>query len=54
LIKKILFLLFLSACSGKQIIENTNRAKNIKNLSTEGIKEEIYNKTKKTLEQIGR
>jgi hypothetical protein len=51
------FLLFLfsfifSNCAGKNIIENSNRIKNISNISKSGVKEELENKTKKILRDM--
>ena len=55
LIKFIIILsIILHSCTPRQIIENTNRIKNAKSLSKEGIKEEIIVKTKRNIENIGR
>tara|TARA_B100000575_G_C22877989_1_gene511810 strand:+ start:69 stop:242 length:174 start_codon:yes stop_codon:yes gene_type:complete len=50
----ILLLIITYSCTPRQIIENTNRIKNAKSLSKEGIKEEIIVKTKRNIEKIGR
>ena len=39
----LLVFLILSSCTGKQIIENSNRIKNISNISKSGVKEELTN-----------
>ena len=55
LIKFIIILaIILNSCTPRQIIENTNRIKNAKSLSIEGVKEEIIVKTKRNIEEIGR
>jgi len=44
-----LFFFIFSSCTGKKIIENSNRIKNISNISKSGVKEELTNKSKKIL-----
>ena len=48
----LLIFLILSSCTGKQIIENSNRIKNISNISKSGVKEELTNKSKAILRDM--
>lgn len=48
----LLSLFLFASCTGKQVIENTNRIKNLSKISKAGVKEEIQNNTKKILRDM--
>jgi len=61
LISYIILVIFTFACQQtdgkgvlKKTIETTNRVKNLKSLTKDGVREEIYNNTKRAIEQMGR
>lgn len=60
LIVSIILFFFINACTPRDKaimqggIKTVNTVKSIKGLTKEGVKENIYNNTKRAIEQIGR